>query len=103
MRKLALVLALLMVVGTIPAFATVSATLDGVIDSKSKSDIRPVEDTAKLAGEVNKGVNKVMEPLDPVMKPVYEVRHETVKASKKVVNTVWDMLTLKHFREKKAA
>ena len=101
MRKVALMLALLMVVGSVPAFCTVSTTVDGVIDSKSKSDIRPVEDTAKLAGMINKGVNEVAKPLDPALKPVYEVRDTSIKASKTVVNTVWDMLTLKSFRTKK--
>ncbi|HLD56548.1 MAG TPA: hypothetical protein VJA00_02905 [Candidatus Omnitrophota bacterium] len=101
MRKMALILALLMVVSIGSAYCSVSTTLDGVIESKSKSDIRPVEDTAKLAGEINKGLNEITKPLDPVLKPVYEVRDHSIKASKTVLNTVWDALTLKSFRDKK--
>ena len=101
MKKMALFLALLMVVSVGSAFCTVSTTLDGVIESKSKSDIRPVEDSAKMLGMVNKGVNKVVEPLDPALRPVYEVRDHSIKASKTVVNTIWDALTLKSFRDKK--
>ena len=100
MKKIALLVALLMVISVGPAFCTVSATLDGVIDSKSKSDIRPVEDVAKMTGMVNKGMNEAMKPLDPMLKPVYDVRREAVKASKTVVNTIWDVLTLKSLRKK---
>ena len=103
MKKMALFLVLLMVMTVGSAYCTVSTTLDGVIDSKSKSDIRPVEDTAKLAGMVNKGVNEAMKPLDPALKPVYEVRDHSIKASKTVLNTIWDALTLKSFRDKKEA
>ena len=101
MRKMALILALLMVVASVPAFC-LSSTLDGVIENKSKSDIRPVEDAAKLAGVINKGVNEVTKPLDPMLKPVHEVKDASVKASKSVVNTIWDALTLKSFRKKAA-
>ena len=101
MKKVALFVALLMVMSVGSAFCTVSTTLDGVIESKSKSDIRPVEDSAKMLGMVNKGVNEVVKPLDPALKPVYVVRDESIKASKTVVNTIWDALTLKSFREKK--
>jgi hypothetical protein len=100
MKKIALLLAILMVASVAPVYSALSTTLDGVIDDKSKSDIRPVEDAAKLAGEINKGINKVIEPLDPALKPVYEVRDHTIKASKTVLNTIWDALTLKSFREK---
>jgi hypothetical protein len=101
MKKMALFLALLMVMSVGSVHATVSTTLDGVIDSKSKSDIRPVEDAARMADMVNKGVNEVMKPLDPALKPVYEVRDHSMKASKTVLNTIWDALTLKSLREKK--
>lgn len=101
MRKLALFVALMMVASAAPAYCTFSTTVDGTVESKSKSDIRPVADAAKLVGEIDKGLDKVTEPLDPALKPVYEVRDHSIKASKTVLNTVWDALTFKSFREKK--
>jgi hypothetical protein len=101
MKKMALFLALLMVMSVGSAYCTFSATVDGVVESKSKSDIRPVEDAAKLVGEVDKGLDMVTKPLDPALKPVYEVRDHSIKASKTVLNTVWDALTLKFMRDKK--
>ena len=101
MKKVALMLALLMVVGSGSAFCTLSTTLDNTLDNKSKSDLRPVEDSAKMLGMVNKGLNEAVKPLDPALKPVYEVRDQTMKASKTVLNTIWDTLTLKSMRDKK--
>ena len=101
MKKVAFILVFLMLAGAGPAFCTFSTTVDGVVDSKSKSDLRPVEDSAKLIGEVDKGLDMVTEPMDPVLHPVYVVRDHTIKGSKKVVNTVWDVLTLKSMRDKK--
>ncbi len=103
MKKTAMFLALLMVIGSAGLLAYPTA-VDNVIENKSKSDIGPVADTAKLVGVVNTGVNKVMasEPTTTVLKPVRIVRDETLKGSKKVINTLWDVLTLKMLRDKPA-
>ena len=96
MKKIALLIALLMVVGIGTAWC-ISATVDKMIDEKSKSDIRPVEDSAKLLGMVNKGADEsykaMTKPLNPVLDPVRKVRDGAIDASKKVVNTTWDALT----------
>ena len=102
LRKVAMLVMLLMVVGMAYGWCY-TATVDNVLDAKSKSDIRPVEDVAKLAGMVNKGVNTTLESkyMSPIMKPIDTVRLETLKGAKTVTNTLWDALTFKSFREKK--
>ena len=102
MRKLALFLALFMVIGQAYGFCY-TATVDNVLETKSKSDLHPVQDVAKVAGVVNSGVNKAMEkqPMSTVMKPIETVRKGTLKATYKITNKLWDILTFRSFREKK--
>lgn len=99
MKKTAMLLALLMVVGQAYVFAY-PATVNKVLDEKSQSDIHPVQDAAKIAGALNSGVNKAFE-IEP-LSTVDKVRIETYKAAKTVTNELWDLLTLRSFREKKA-
>ena len=103
MRKAALFLALLMVVGQVYGYCY-TATVDNVLDEKSKSDLHPVQDTAKMVSLVNNGVNKAIEtqPMSTVMTPVETVRKESMKGVKTIANTIWDALTLRSMREKKA-
>jgi len=101
MRKMALILALLMVIAQGYGFAY-PAAVDNVLDSKSKSELRPVQDTAKLTGIVNDGINKAIEtePVSTAMKPIETVRKETVKGAYKITNTLWDVLTFRWMRSK---
>ena len=96
MKKAALLVALLMVIGVGSAWC-LSATVDRVLDDQSKSDLRPVQDTAKLANLVNKGIDKsyntVTKPMNPVLDPIRQVRDSSVRASKEIVNRIWDALT----------
>ena len=103
MKKVALLLALLMIVGQVYGWCY-TATVDKVLDEKSKSDLHPVQDVAKIAGVVNSGVNKTFEtqPMSTIMTPVETVRKETLKGAHTITNTLWDVLTLRSFREKKA-
>ena len=102
MRKTALFLTLFMVIGQVYGFCY-TTTVDNALETKSKSDLHPVQDTAKIASVVNSGVNKVIEtqPMSSVMKPIETVRKETLKGAYKVTNTLWDALTFRSFREKK--
>jgi len=79
------------------------ATLDHAIDNTMKSDIGPVADSGRILDMTNRGVttgyNMVTEPMAPVLDPVRKVRDVTIDGSKKVINTVWDMVTFKHFRK----
>ncbi len=102
MKKTALFLTLFMVIGQVYGLSY-TATVDNVLDAKSKSDLHPVQDAAKIAGVANSGVNKAMEkqPMSTVMKPIETVRKEILKDSYKVTNTLWDFLTFRSFREKK--
>lgn len=99
MKKTALLLALLMIVGPVAGFCY-PATVDNILEDKSKSDLRPVADTAKMAGALNDGINQAfeMEPLHTIDK----VRIETYNGAKKVTNMLWDALTFKSFRDKKS-
>ena len=96
MKKVSLLVALLMVVSMGPAWC-LSATVDRALDNQSKSDLRPVQDTAKLASMVNKGVDKsynmVTKPMNPVLNPIRQVRDSSVRATKEIVNRTWDALT----------
>ena len=102
MRKIALFLALFMIIGQVYGLSY-TATVDNVLDAKSKSELHPVQDTAKIASVVNSGVNKVIEkqPMSSVMKPIETVRKGTLKATYKTTNKLWDILTFRSFRSKK--
>ena len=102
MKKLALLVALFMVVGGIHGFSY-TATVDNVLESKSKSELHPVQDAARLAGVVNSGINKAIDtkPIATVMTPVEKGRKGILKGTYKITNTLWDFLTFRHFREKK--
>lgn len=102
MRKAALFLALLMVVGQVYGYCY-TATVDNVLDEQSKSELHPVQDTAKMASMVNDGVNKAMDtqPLSTMMMPVETVRKESIKGVHTITNTIWDALTFRSMREKK--
>ncbi len=106
MRKTALLLALLMVLGTAPGWCfSATAIVDHTVDETRKSDIRPVEDTGKILGLTREGSGKayhaVTDPMKPVLDPVRKGRDEILKGTKKVINTVWDMVTFRSLREKK--
>ena len=102
MRKTALFLALFMVIGQAYGLSY-TATVDNALETKSKSDLHPVQDAAKMASVVNSGVNKIIEkqPMSTVMKPIETVRKETLKGTKTITNHLWDILTFRSFREKK--
>ena len=102
MRKIAMFIVLFMAIGQVYGYCY-PATVDSMLDTKSKSELHPVQDAAKMAGIVNSGVNKTMEkqPMSTVMKPIETVRKGTLKGAYKVTNTLWDVLTFRSFREKK--
>ena len=104
MKKITLLVALFMVASAGSAWC-LSATVDRALDHQSKSDLRPVQDTAKLGGMLNKGVDKsytmVTKPMKPILDPIRQVRDTTIHASKTLVNRVWDALTFFVPRHKK--
>lgn len=96
MRKVALIVVLALVVGGNSAWS-LSKTLDGVIEDQKKSDLHAVQDTSKLAGVMNEGLDKsynaITEPMKPVLDPIRKVRDVSVRASKDILNGTWDALT----------
>ena len=98
MKKIAILLAVLMLVGSVPGWC-LSEMVDKVIENKSKSDIRPVQDTAKVLGVVNKGIDKSMDKTpvlskrEKVLDPIRKVERETIHGAKAVVNGAWDVIT----------
>jgi len=104
MKKIAVVLAVLMLLGAAPAWC-LSETADTFIQNRMQSDLRPVEDTGRILDVTNRGIDKtyhtVTDPMQPVLDPVRQVRDETVKGSKSVINVVWDAITLRSMREHK--
>ena len=104
MKKVAIILAVLMAIGAVPGWC-LSQTVDTFLDNRSKSDLRPVEDSAKVLSTVNKGIDKtldavpVMKEREKVLDPVRKARHETVGIAKTIVNKTWDILTFKSMRK----
>ena len=80
MKKIAVLLAVLMVIGAGPGWCGVSATLDTVIENRMNSDIHLVADAGRVLDLANRGVGKtyttIMDPMEPVMDPVRKVRDE---------------------------
>lgn len=102
MKKIALLVAVLVVALAVPAWS-MPARLDHAIDNTMKSDIRPVEDSGRILDVTNRGIthsyNFVTGPMKPVLDPIRRVRDETIRGTKLVVNTIWDVLTFRHFRK----
>lgn len=104
MKKIAVILAVLMAIGAVPGWC-LSQTVDTFLDNRSKSDLRPVEDSAKILQGVNKGVDKSldmvpgMDQRGKVLDPVSKARKETVGLAKTIVNKTWDTLTFKSMRK----
>ena len=102
MKKITTLALVLVVAMAVPAYS-MPATLDHAIDNTMKSDIGPVADTGRLLDMTNRGIttgyDKVTGPMAPVLDPVRKVRHELFDGSKKVINTLYDLITFKHFRD----
>jgi len=102
MKKITMLALALVVAMAVPAWS-MPATLDRAIDNTMKSDLRPVSDTGRLLDVTNRGIttgyNTVTEPMAPVLDPVRKVGHATMDGSKKVINTIYDFITFKHFRD----
>lgn len=106
MKKFALLLAVLMVFGGAPGWAfSPMATVDGVVDQTIKSDLRPVEDSGRILHATLDGAGKtyhaITDPMEPVLKPVRTGRDYILDHTKKILNTTWDVITLRHFRDSK--
>ncbi|MCB9799645.1 MAG: hypothetical protein H6757_02665 [Candidatus Omnitrophica bacterium] len=101
MKKFTLMVALLMFVAAAPGWCLVS-TVDHAIEHTMQSDIRPVEDAGRILDVANKGVDMtyttVTKPMSPILDPIRKVRDVTLDGTKRVINTIWDVVTLKHFR-----
>ena len=102
MKKLTLLTAVLVVVVAMPAWSMVAA-VDRTIDHTMKSDLGPVADTGRILDVTNRGITKGYDtltgPMKPVLDPIRKVRDESIRGAKAVVNTLWDVLTLRHFRK----
>ncbi len=106
MKKIALLLAVLMVLAATPAWCLVG-TVDTFVDHTKNSSYRPVQDAGELYGAVNHGIGTGMDKV-PVLKersrimgPIDTMTKETIKGTKFILNGAWDLLTLKSIREKK--
>ncbi len=107
MKKIAFLLALLMVVGMTPAWCLV-ATVDNYIDTHTKdSGFRPVQDTGELYGTVNHGIGTALDKVPVVqhrsviISPLDKLMGDTINAGKLIINGTWDLLTLKSMRDKR--
>jgi len=101
MKKITMLALVLVLAMAVPAYS-MPATLDHAIDNTMQSDLGPVADAGRLLDVTNRGIttgyNTVTEPMAPVLDPVRKVGHAAIDGSKKVINTIYDMITFKHFR-----
>ena len=92
MKKIASLVALLMVIGSIPVMATISTTAEGFLDRRAESDIRPVQDSAKLVRYAYDGVDRGIEFADPVLRHRKHITDPVMRGAKIIINGTWDML-----------
>lgn len=107
MKKLTILLAVLMLAGSVPAWCVIE-TADAFVDSHTKnSAFRPIQDGGEIYATVNKGIGSGMDkvPLlqdrSKVMSPLNKLLHDAIDGSKALINATWDLLTFKSMREKK--
>ena len=105
MKKIAVLLAVLMMMGAVPGWCLIS-TADNFVDSHTKSSLRPVEDAGKVYQAVSKGIDTSLDKVPGVklrtifFNPIDKVAKESMDATKSIVNGTWDLLTLKSMRKK---
>lgn len=107
MKNLAVLLSLFMLVSAAPGWCLV-ATVDNYVDTHTKnSSYRPVQDTGEMYGAVNHGIGTAMDKT-PVLKergvlmnPLDKLLHESIQATKTLLNGTYDLLTFKSMRTKK--
>jgi hypothetical protein len=104
MKKIALFLAMLMVVGSVSGFC-LSQAVDKIADNRMKSDLSPVADAGQLIKSVNSEIGKGLDMM-PIVKerhhildPVRKVRIEALEGAKTIVNGMWDVVTMKSMRK----
>ena len=109
MRKISLIIAAFMIMGTVPGWCLVPMA-DSFVDNHTKnSTLRPVQDTGKIYGAVNHQIDTSLDKI-PVIKsrsviidPVEKLVKDSVDATKSLINGTWDLLTFKSMRTKKEA
>lgn len=104
MKKLAVILALLMI-ASVPAYAGVEP-VDGIIDTHTKSSsLTPVQDMGRLYGTIDTGIHDsldkvpVIKERGVVIRPIEHMLTGIYDGAKTLVNGTWDLLTLKRMRE----
>ena len=107
MKKRAILLALLMLVGAVPGWCLV-ATVDNFVNDHTKdSGYRPVQDTGEMYGTVNRHIGSAYDKV-PVMKdrhvvidPIEKLGNDSIHGVRTLLNGTWDLLTFKSMRTKK--
>jgi len=98
-KKIAIFVAVLMVIGAASGWS-VSTTVDKFVENRTKSDIHPVQETAQILDLANKAVDETLKATDPILKHRKHITGPVMDVAKKIVNTVWDTVTLKSIRSK---
>ncbi|MBU3759429.1 MAG: hypothetical protein FGM27_05800 [Candidatus Omnitrophica bacterium] len=108
MKKIAMLLAVLMVAGAAPGWCLI-ATVDGyVTDTTSKSGYKPIEDVGVIYTSVNDGISTSLDKMTGsharpmLLDPIDKVLRTTLDGTKTIVNGVWDLVTFKSMRTPKA-
>ena len=107
MKKIALLLAVLMLMGAAPGWCLISTVDNYVIDHTKSNSFRPVQDTGKVYETVNKGIDTSLDKVPAVklrpllFEPIDHVVKTSVDSTRSIINGVWDLLTFKSMREKK--
>ncbi len=109
MKKMAVILAALMILGAVPGWCLVPM-VDSFVDNHTKnSSFHPVQDAGKVYGTVNHQIDTSFDKI-PVLKsrsviidPIEKLVKDSVDATKLLINGTWDLLTFKSMRTKKEA
>ena len=107
MKKIAILLAVLMVMGAAPGWCVLSTVDNYVVDHTKTSSFRPIEDAGLLYETVDKGIDTSLDKV-PVVKlrpmlfdPIDKVVKVSIDGTRTIINGVWDILTFKSMRTKK--
>ena len=107
MKKLAFLLALFMLAGSVPGWCLV-ATVDNFVDTHTKdSRYRPVQDTGEMYGSVNHHIGTAFDKVPlikdrhVVVNPIEKLANDSISGTRTLLNGTWDLLTFKSMRTKK--
>jgi hypothetical protein len=104
MKRIAILLAVFMVIGAAPGWCVISTVDNYVVEHTKSSSFRPIEDAGLLYENVDKSIDTSLDKikLRPILfDPIDKVVKVSIDGTRTIVNGVWDIVTFKSMRTKK--